>query len=378
MEPALTTATVPPHGASYLGGEELGARIRATREGIALSPAALADLARVPLEDLRLLEADARAAGPTVVAQVCHALGIPLATLLAQEFCVPDSPVLRNRPGHDDPRRQSLGLAIARGLYLARSWRAIEEDLRDTNSSSSTADDFGRRDLNAMRAYVGDRISTPQTAADGVRRFFEYTAHQPFHVRERLHSLGILALSLNFPVGTPFDGCFQRDPDGTPIVLLNLTRRPRAHASFVAAHELGHLLLGERRYEIRGQADDLDEERYCDEFADHLLLPLDAVQELARSKIAKASPAELVRTVHELFGVSRSVVRRQLSRAGVAISKRAMDRAYKALAPVGPRPRTKAVRTELPQGMQAALVAAVEAGVVSPQRVQELKDVLRY
>lgn len=352
--------------------ERLRRRLVALREARAFSIPAAAQQAGVQPDEVRLAEEDPDRACPVVIGLLADTYGVTVSQMLAEEEPVHDEPLLRERPG--GATDELLAGFISAGLYLARAWRRVYSDLlsRDLLSGVESSD-FACRDPAELRSLLAEADSDGATFATIVREYFDRKDSERFPVRAHAYHLGALVLTLRFPAEAQFDGCYQRDVDGVPVVLLNMRKRPPEHLEFVAAHEMLHFLRDDRESEFlhRGTAREGDE-ALCDQFADHLILPLGSLP-----RVAPRNVEGFLRGLHASFGASRGVLSRQLVRRGLFKSRREVERIVRRIRLYEPRTVDAAPVPTLPAGFDELLNRALQEGLVTPARISELRDLLR-
>ncbi len=121
------------------------------------------------------------------------------------------------------------------------------------------------------------------------------------------------------PSGVP--GICATDPErATSVVLVNSTEVAERQR-FTLAHELGHLLFGDKTHVDAVEGDRSPQEILCDEFARHLIIPEDGVRAwLSHVLDAVGMPGVDERVMALLarhFGASPEVTRIQLDRMGM-------------------------------------------------------------
>lgn len=112
------------------------------------------------------------------------------------------------------------------------------------------------------------------SVAAAVRAQMGLNEREPVHdICGLLEAHGVKVLSVTMATDA-FLGLSVAEQDGGPAVVVNTwSRLPVEHWIFSAAHELGHLLLHLKAYQVDQASHDDDEEREADDFASHFLMP---------------------------------------------------------------------------------------------------------
>lgn len=118
------------------------------------------------------------------------------------------------------------------------------------------------------------------------------------------------------PSGVP--GICATDPERATSVILVNSNDVAERQRFTLAHELGHLLFGDKTYVDAVDGERSPQEVLCDKFARHLLVPQDEVRawlnrDVGTPRVNERTMALLARH----FGISPEVTRIQLERIGL-------------------------------------------------------------
>ncbi len=131
------------------------------------------------------------------------------------------------------------------------------------------------KDFDLLRAVAAKvRGQGIAAVAATMRSCFGLSEHEPVHdICGLLEHQGIKVLSVNMATDA-FLGLSVSEEDGGPAVIVNTWERlPVEHWIFSAAHELAHLLLHLKAYQVDEELENQDEEREADAFASHFLMP---------------------------------------------------------------------------------------------------------
>ncbi|NEW29751.1 helix-turn-helix domain-containing protein [Nocardia cyriacigeorgica] len=241
---------------------EIGERVRESRLAAELSQGELA--ARVGLERSKVakIEAGSRQINAVELSRLAAALGMPLGHFL---FARPEV-ISRRTPLVDDTDTQA-----ARMSYRIES--ALSSWLRDVHD----AIEFGM-DRPAMRRYK-DPVETPddaRAAAQWLRRELDLGLEPIDTMMAVCERAGQLVLVVDLPG----EGASLIDDDLAVAVVSRDGDPGRRRAT--AAHELGHMVLGDEYSSDLGggiAAARSDREAVIDAFAAELLLPAEAVRQ---------------------------------------------------------------------------------------------------
>jgi len=376
--------TTPDAALSF---DVVGKRLRELRLGSAWSLDDLAEHVPCSVEELRRCEEDPQSADPFAVGVVLHWYGLTMRSITADDWAAPSQPLLKERSRYVAGCAES-GSAIAKGLYVARAWSRLYAELDESGALKDRPDfmemnRFGGGDVEALRALMAGS-GDPREHALMVRSYFNDSIASRFPLHARAFSLGVVVLSLRLPASARIDGCYQRDADGTPVILLNRLNRPPEHPEAVAAHELYHYLVHDLEYEYatrdrQTEDEKPQEERDADDFADELLLPSDSVTEIWRGT-GEGAVDEFAKRVYAKFEVSRGVLLRQCHRLGLSTPSR-LKGAYQVL------PQRKSLRdgpgaskssvSKKPSKLLEILHLAVQRGLIAQRKSDSLRSMLR-
>ena len=150
----------------------------------------------------------------------------------------------------------------------------------------------------------------------------------------------------------------------------------RSRRRSTAAHELGHLVIGDEYSTDMGVHSARDErERAVDAFAAEFLLPAEAVREAGGQKTAEEMRGALVRLA-ALFRTSWSMVLRQAEQAGVIeqrqrLASRAPTKA-ELMDAAGWAPEPDLEGLHVPPSVAKAVMKAWRQDLITPSRAMEL------
>ena len=258
----------------------LNERLKAARTAAGLSLRALADEVGVSAMALSKYERGVMRPSPSVIEALAKALRVPPAhltdnaplELTGVEYRASSrmTPVSK-RLIHDEIRKQ---------IGLRRELEALVPEIRPPALS------FPPR---PSRIVSMDAI---EDVAEGVRDAWGLGAQPISNLTNLLEAHGVRVVYVTIRDGW-FDGLAAR-VDEWPVVVVGADW-PGDRQRFTLAHELGHLVLGDRL------KDGLDEERACHRFAGAFLAPKSAVKQIFVGQ--SVSPVELALLKHE-WGLS--------------------------------------------------------------------------
>jgi transcriptional regulator with XRE-family HTH domain len=269
----------------------VGNRIRARREQLGLSQAALADRLSRTQTAISYWEAGRRSPDVEDLVALADALDLEPGDLLAGAPAV--SPHV---------------------LFRAEVARLELDEFADT------IDDF----MEAAEELDVPTVEITLTARDPVRAAQELTAlarieQPPVQVEEVAERCGVRVLGYEFGEDAPVSG-FLLELESGPVIGFNRSQWSHGRQRFTIAHELGHYLLRHHdNFHIdvasavaHGEAPDYDwrDERSANEFAAELLMPAPLV-------LAAARHIEAVRELAAVFEVSQEAMGFRLINLGL-------------------------------------------------------------
>jgi len=201
---------------------------------------------------------------------IARALGVDLPALLAEP---PRLASVRFRSSKAKTRkaratRDQVIVEVARWL---KDFAGLEELLGQPKPYA----------LQALGSKVSDSTN-PNRAMDAARRARQALGLKPDEpIRDicgLLESAGVKVHVLKLEM-EDFFGLSVSAGDGGPAVVVNVRDDISVERRiFTAAHELGHLLLHPRAYDVEQIQEDTDEEHQADLFASHFLMPSEVFQ----------------------------------------------------------------------------------------------------
>ena len=234
----------------------LARNIRRLRIAKCLSQSALAGAAGLSLPAVKNLELAKSAPRMRTVQAISRALEVKL-----QELFLPvrELQTVRFRSARQMQNRENILAKVAR-------W------LDDFNYLEQTLDERVPFKLNQVRAKCSTNHIVE--AAQLCRKKLGLKPDEPIHdICGLLEHAGVKVRSV--PMASDgFFGLSVGEEDGGPAVVVNVWNRiPVERCIFSAAHELGHLMLHPKAYDIAQIKEDRKEERESDLFAGHFLMP---------------------------------------------------------------------------------------------------------
>jgi transcriptional regulator with XRE-family HTH domain len=337
---------------------DIGERVRECRLAARLSQDELARAIGLERSVIAKVEAGTRRVDALELARLSTALKVPLS-----HFLSPRPPVLSRR----EPLVEDTDSETSRRSYQLEA--KLLAWLRDVRQMVEA----GVFQLPRLLTYAG------VADAEGAREAARWTrdrlglGRQPI---DTLMSVCEQAGQLVLVTDLPGDGASLRDDD---IAVAVVSREPdpgRRRAT--AAHELGHLVLGDEYSSDLGvSASRADRESVIDAYAAEVLLPSEAVSE-AVSAAPSADLRDVLILLAARYRTSWSLVVRQAADAG-ALDQASVSRWIPAkptraelLEAVGwaPQPDLEAVR--VPPRYADAVMRAWRSGVVTAARAVEL------
>lgn len=126
---------------------------------------------------------------------------------------------------------------------------------------------------------------------------------------EMLEESGIKVVCLDLPANVSGLTCWVRRKNGDPVPVIVINENHNGERQrFTLCHELGHMIID--------AADDIDDERACDRFAEAFLTPADSVWAEIGKHRSSISLGELF-SLKELYGVSVQVIAYRLKNLGI-------------------------------------------------------------
>jgi len=151
----------------------------------------------------------------------------------------------------------------------------VGQKLRDFVELETQLQTDDRKDFDELRAIAAQARGQGIVAvAAAMRDYFGLRNNEPVHdICGLLEHQGIKVLSVSMATDA-FLGLSVSEEDGGPAVIVNTwDRLPVEHWIFSAAHELAHLLLHLKAFQVDEELEDKYEERDADAFASHFLMP---------------------------------------------------------------------------------------------------------
>jgi Zn-dependent peptidase ImmA (M78 family)/transcriptional regulator with XRE-family HTH domain len=319
------------------------------------------DLARLVDLDRTMIakiEAGSRKINALELTALCRALGVPLSHLLEPT----PAPVSRRASPAVEPATTATARHAQRVEATLLSW------LRDVRQLVA----LGLLTTGSRVPPVGPVTSAPdaRAAALAVRRHLEQGSDPIPSMSALCERLGQHVLVTHLPG----DGASLVD-DGLAVAVISGTDDPGRRRA-TAAHELGHLIVGdEYSTDLGVHASRVDRESVVDAFAAELLLPTEVLRAAAGSgRLARAQLVELAAR----FRTSWTLALRQADHAGVLESgalpalRRSTPTRAEIMDALGwaPQPDLESVR--VPPGYARAVLQARHRGLVTTSRAVEL------
>lgn len=262
------------HMAQELSWELIGERIRLSRLSVGLSQGALAERVQLERSMVSKLESGARHVDAVELARIAAELDYPLSHFLSAPPAVVS-------------RRTAEASEIGRTEESRRDYRAkaiLSEWLRDVRQLM----DDGVLDAPPLLRFPGE-VSDSARAREAARWLREKLNRgtRPLEsMAEECERAGQYVAVVRLPEGS--DGTSLVDGD-VAVAVVNEGMEPGRRRS-TAAHELGHLVLGDEYSSDMGvSASRRDREQMVDAFAAEFLLP----REAAREAVARKTPEEV-------------------------------------------------------------------------------------
>ncbi|MDA8399871.1 MAG: ImmA/IrrE family metallo-endopeptidase [Actinomycetota bacterium] len=144
-----------------------------------------------------------------------------------------------------------------------------------------------------------------------------FSAVEPIEMPKVYRILGITCVKR--PMESQLSGVFVRSGKAE-VVLIN-SAKSLGHQNFTLAHELYHALF-DHGLETRACHPGFNEavvERQADEFASHLLMPIEGIQHMLHERGRVGRPVQLGDIIYleQIFGVSHKAALSQLKKAGL-------------------------------------------------------------
>ena len=336
----------------------IGERLRRTRLIAAMSQAELGKKIGLDRTMVAKIEAGTRRIGALELTQLSDALGVPIGYLLE-----PIPAVLSRRGSVIDEDFQSQAAQESGRLEIAlATWLA---DLRQLA-------DLGALPVGPM--LVSQRPSDSEAAARDLALWVREALGCQVAPIDSLVDLCERAGQFVLVTEVPGDGASVIDGDIAAAVV-SLSGDPGRRRA-TAAHELGHLVLGdEYSNDIGVHASRAEREEIVDAFAAELLLPSQVL--VSNAGASGVSRSQLVKMAAR-YRVSWSLALRQAVHADVldSDSQRAMARVRPTLGEFmdalgwAPQPDLGSIR--VPPGYAHAVLEALRQGAITPSRAVEL------
>lgn len=195
---------------------------------------------------------------------IAHALGVALVDLLSAppRLATVRFRSLKMKGTREQAHRDQIVMEVGRWL---KDFRGLEELV-------------GQRKNYAL-AGLGDRVqgtgvARPLAAAEQARKTLGLSPDEPVRdICGLLESAGIKVHASLFNL-EGFFGFSVAPADGGPAIVVNINPDISVERRiFTSAHELGHLLLHPRAYDVEKVEEDQKEEKEADQFASYFLMP---------------------------------------------------------------------------------------------------------
>lgn len=152
-----------------------------------------------------------------------------------------------------------------------------------------------------------------------------FSAVEPIEMLKVYRILGIACVKR--PLESQLSGVFVRS--GKAMVVLINSAKSLGHQNFTLAHELYHALFDEglETSACHPGFNGTAVEQRADEFASHLLMPMEGVQHLLHERGRVGPPLHLGDVIYleQIFGVSRKAALVQLKKAGLVTPETAQE-----------------------------------------------------
>ena len=276
-----------------MGHEAIAANIRRLRRGQGLSQAKLAEAAGLSLAGYRNIETRRSIPRVDTLNALASSLRVPIQDLVTP---VPELRAVRFRSFKRLRTRESVVSDVARWL----------SDFNELEQILGVSEDYP---LSGSER----RKRQPVAAAGWARQQFGLNPDEPVRdICGLLESNGIKVLFLKVH-SDAFFGLSVAPSDGGPAIVVNTWDRISVERwIFTAAHELGHLLLHLKDYNVEEKEESKAEERDANIFAAHFLMP-DGVFRREWAETYGMAFVDRVLKVKRIFRVSYRTVLYRLS-----------------------------------------------------------------
>ncbi len=278
----------------------LARNIRRFRASKRFSQSELAKTSGISLSEIKNIELAKNAPRMRTVQQIAAALGIPLENLFLP---VRDLQTVRFRSSRRMQNRENVLADVANWLDNYNYLESLYDSRIKAILPGIRADCLGKNALEASaicRRKLGLKPDEPMRDICGL---FE--------------SAGIKVLSYS-SASDGFFGLSVREENGGPAVIVNTWDRISTERKiFSAAHELGHLILHPKAYDITLVDEDKQEEALADVFAAHFLMP-DGEFKKEWKEASGIDWVERVLKIKQIFLVSYKTVLHRLIEHGIA------------------------------------------------------------
>lgn len=331
---------------------QVGERVRDARIGAGLSQAELADALSLDRTMIAKIEAGTRKVDALELTRLATALRVPL------DYFLHSAPaVLSRRAELSEETTTDAGRQAYRLEAQLEAWARDVQQLTDLGTLTPRAiyRSEGAPDEDAARA-----------AASAFRSHFRL-GHDPIPTL-----VGVCELAGQFVLVADLqgDGASMVVDDELAVAVVSRSGDPGRRRA-TAAHELGHMVLGDPYSNDIGVAASLrDRESVVDAFAAELLLPSEAV--------AQVDGREGLIALAARYRTSWSLTTRQAAHVGVVDSREA--RAWRQRTPTraelmnaigwAPQPDLDAIR--VPPSYATAVMTALSRDLLTPSRAAEL------
>jgi len=281
-----------------MGSDAIAANLRRLRKAQRLTQAQLADAAGLSRVGYRNIETGRSLPRVDTLQAVAAALRAPLQDLV--------TPVAQLR----HVRFRSLRRLNTRDQILAEVSRWLS-DFNDLEKLLGDRPNYRLDSFVVPKVRPGARRA--RQAASGVRKLFGLRDDEPIRdICGLLESNGIKIYSIRL-ASNEFFGLSVGPTDGGPAIVVNIWERISAERwIFSAAHELGHLVLHQKDYDVVKLQEEKNQEQEANVFAAYFLMP----EEVFRREWAGTAGMPLVDRVlkvKRIFRVSYKTILYRLS-----------------------------------------------------------------
>ncbi len=280
------------------------------RQSIGLSPQQAADELKVSLETLQGWEARPEGFGITQLRRIARVYKRPVGALLQ-----PTAPELPHVP-EDFRTIESIGPSFSVETRVAiRDAQRIQAiaaellewdpsvfrraQLPESDPARDNAQECGLIERSTFNVNIASQLAWP-------------TANYAYNAwRARIQMSGVLTLAKPMP-RDDCRGFSLYEAGAVPVIVVNSREADQAKI-FTLMHEYGHLAI--RREGICLERDQINLERWCNRFSSSLLVPHDALRDVAPEYVESTDE---VHDIARRFKVSRHVIAIRLSERNLA------------------------------------------------------------